>query len=188
MSRGVSGDHRAPVWHDVLCAREPIPVEQLPEEGISLGISGARDIDLWQAVAGLTEKQRQAAAYHYVAGLLYAEIRVPLTRSRLRAKTGGDSAPDLESRRTVPGRCPVGTAQARRTPAALRTRAALLWEPLLDWTCVTHWTRPVQHARQLRRKSSRQSKSATAGAPIEPPLPTSTGTSTSGLTRTTDDI
>ena len=30
--------------------------------------------DLWQAVAALPDKQRQAVAYHYVAGLAYAEI------------------------------------------------------------------------------------------------------------------
>jgi RNA polymerase sigma factor (sigma-70 family) len=30
--------------------------------------------DLWQAVRALPEKQRQAVAYHYVAGLAYAEI------------------------------------------------------------------------------------------------------------------
>ena len=35
---------------------------------------GAEDRDLWQAVAALPDKQRQAVAYHYVAGLAYAEI------------------------------------------------------------------------------------------------------------------
>lgn len=54
--------------------RQPVPVAELPEEATSLGVPGARDIDLWQAVAGLPEKQRHAVAYHYVAGLPYAEI------------------------------------------------------------------------------------------------------------------
>ena len=35
---------------------------------------GAGDGGLWQAVAALPDKQRQAVAYHYVAGLAYAEI------------------------------------------------------------------------------------------------------------------
>ncbi len=35
---------------------------------------GEADGDLWQAVAALPAKQRQAVAYHYVAGLAYAEI------------------------------------------------------------------------------------------------------------------
>ena len=61
---------------DVLRARkrQPEPVEELPEKATALGVPGARDADLWQAVAALPEKQRQAVAYHYVAGLPYAEI------------------------------------------------------------------------------------------------------------------
>jgi RNA polymerase sigma factor (sigma-70 family) len=55
-------------------ARQPVPVGELPEEATSLGVPGSRDIDLWQAVQALPEKQRQAVAYHYVAGLPYAEI------------------------------------------------------------------------------------------------------------------
>jgi RNA polymerase sigma factor (sigma-70 family) len=55
-------------------ARQPAPAGELPEEPTSLGVPGARDIDLWQAVSGLPGKQRQAVAYHYVAGLPYAEI------------------------------------------------------------------------------------------------------------------
>ncbi len=55
-------------------ARQPVPVEELPEEPSALGVPGAWDIDLWRAVDGLPGKQRQAVAYHYVAGLPYAEI------------------------------------------------------------------------------------------------------------------
>ena len=54
--------------------RQPAPVEQLPEAPTALGVPGAEDGDLWPAVAALPEKQRQAVAYHYVAGLAYAEI------------------------------------------------------------------------------------------------------------------
>ena len=61
---------------DVLRARkrQPAPVEQLPEAPSTLGVPGTEDGDLWHAVAALPEKQRQAVAYHYVAGLAYAEI------------------------------------------------------------------------------------------------------------------
>jgi RNA polymerase sigma factor (sigma-70 family) len=61
---------------DVLRARkrQPAPVEAVPERPTALGVPGAKDVDLWQAVAALPEKQRQAVAYHYVAGLPYAEI------------------------------------------------------------------------------------------------------------------
>ena len=65
---------------DVLRARkrQPAPVEEVPETSTALGVPGGEDADLWQAVAALPEKQRQAVAYHYVAGLPYAEIAVLL--------------------------------------------------------------------------------------------------------------
>jgi RNA polymerase sigma factor (sigma-70 family) len=61
---------------DVLRARkrQPAPVGDVPEAPTALGVPGAGDGDLWEAVAALPEKQRQAVAYHYVAGLAYVEI------------------------------------------------------------------------------------------------------------------
>jgi RNA polymerase sigma factor (sigma-70 family) len=61
---------------DVLRARkrQPLPVEEPPEGPTGLGVPGASEGDLWQAVRALPDKQRQAVAYHYVAGLPYAEI------------------------------------------------------------------------------------------------------------------
>jgi len=56
--------------------RQPMPVNDVPEAPTTLGVPGDGDPDgdLWQAVAALPDKQRQAVAYHYVAGLAYAEI------------------------------------------------------------------------------------------------------------------
>jgi RNA polymerase sigma factor (sigma-70 family) len=61
---------------DVLRARkrQPVPVGEVPEVPATVGVPGTGDGDLWQAVAALPDKQRQAVAYHYVAGLAYAEI------------------------------------------------------------------------------------------------------------------
>jgi RNA polymerase sigma factor (sigma-70 family) len=61
---------------DVLRARrrQPAPVEEVPETPTALGVPGTGDTELWEAVTALPEKQRQAVAYHYVAGLPYAEI------------------------------------------------------------------------------------------------------------------
>jgi RNA polymerase sigma factor (sigma-70 family) len=61
---------------DVLRARgrQPAPVGEVPEAPTALGVPGAQDPDLWRAVAALPVKQRQAVAYHYAAGLPYAEI------------------------------------------------------------------------------------------------------------------
>jgi RNA polymerase sigma factor (sigma-70 family) len=65
---------------DVLRARKrlPAPVEVVPEAPTALGVPGEADAGLWQAVAALPDKQRQAVAYHYVAGLPYAEIAIIL--------------------------------------------------------------------------------------------------------------
>ncbi|MGH3436241.1 MAG: RNA polymerase sigma factor [Sciscionella sp.] len=54
--------------------RNPLPVEELPEAQAGYGVPGAGDSDLWSAVSRLPNKQRQAVAYHYVAGLAYADI------------------------------------------------------------------------------------------------------------------
>jgi RNA polymerase sigma factor (sigma-70 family) len=53
--------------------RQPVPVEDVTEAPTTLGVPDADD-GLWQAVRALPGKQRQAVAYHYVAGLPYAEI------------------------------------------------------------------------------------------------------------------
>jgi RNA polymerase sigma factor (sigma-70 family) len=49
---------------DVLRARgrQPIPVEEVPEEPTTLGLPGIDDSGLWQAVRELPDKQRQAVA------------------------------------------------------------------------------------------------------------------------------
>jgi DNA-directed RNA polymerase specialized sigma24 family protein len=61
---------------DVLRARRrhPVPVGELPEGPAGAGVPGTGDSGLWEAVRELPDKQRQAVAYHYVAGLPYAEI------------------------------------------------------------------------------------------------------------------
>ncbi len=66
--------HRKAV--DVLRARrrQPVPVEEIPERPVMLGVPGMGDSGVWQAIRELPDKQRQAVAYHYVAGLPYAEI------------------------------------------------------------------------------------------------------------------
>ena len=64
---------------------------------------GDEDADLWQAVATLPDKQRQAVAYHYVAGLPYAEIAEILggtTDAARRAAADGIKEPAEE----LPGR------------------------------------------------------------------------------------
>lgn len=61
---------------DVLrtAARAPLPIADLPEVPSGLGIPGSGGRELWQAVAGLPEKQRLSVTLRYLAGMSYAEI------------------------------------------------------------------------------------------------------------------
>jgi RNA polymerase sigma factor (sigma-70 family) len=60
-------------------ARRPVPAGELPElpdlpEPGREGLPGEADDELWAALKELPLKQRQCVAYHYLAGLPYAEI------------------------------------------------------------------------------------------------------------------
>nr|WP_068396570.1 sigma-70 family RNA polymerase sigma factor [Kribbia dieselivorans] len=55
-------------------ARNPLPVEELPEAPTALGIPGTDDADVWACVGQLPSRQRQAITFRYLAGMSYAEI------------------------------------------------------------------------------------------------------------------
>ena len=50
------------------------PTDPLPDRPDERSDPAAGDAELWQAVARLPTKQRQALAYHHIAGLRFAEI------------------------------------------------------------------------------------------------------------------
>jgi RNA polymerase sigma factor (sigma-70 family) len=53
-------------------ARAPVPVVAVPEQVSTHGT--ADDGQLWADVAGLPDRQRQAIAYHYLAGLPFRDV------------------------------------------------------------------------------------------------------------------
>jgi RNA polymerase sigma factor (sigma-70 family) len=55
-------------------ARQPVPAAVLPERPSSRGLPGGWESDLWAALAALPLKQRESVAYHYLAGLPYAQV------------------------------------------------------------------------------------------------------------------
>jgi RNA polymerase sigma factor (sigma-70 family) len=61
---------------DVLRAqrRRPLVVEELPARPSNLGVWVPSDDALWARLRALPPRQRQAVAYHHVAGLPYAEV------------------------------------------------------------------------------------------------------------------
>lgn len=54
--------------------RQPAPVGDIADAATASEVPVPLCDGLWEAVGALPEKQRQAVAYHYVAGLPYAEI------------------------------------------------------------------------------------------------------------------
>ena len=54
--------------------RRAIPVADIVESSSTSGSPEPPDDDLWAALRSLPPKQRQAVAYHHVAGLPYAEV------------------------------------------------------------------------------------------------------------------
>ena len=55
-------------------ARQGISVDDAPELPSTRDLPGSVDLDLWDAVSVLPTKQRQTVAYHYLAGMPYADI------------------------------------------------------------------------------------------------------------------
>lgn len=62
--------HRRAIDVGRAVTRAPAPTAQIPDKGKSDGY----DPDLWAALEALPDKQRKTVAYHYLAGLPYAEI------------------------------------------------------------------------------------------------------------------
>jgi len=66
--------HRKAIDVTRAAARRPTPVETVPERVSRTGRPDDWDGDLWNALRALPARQRQAVAYHYLAGLPYKEI------------------------------------------------------------------------------------------------------------------
>ena len=69
--------HRKAIDITRAAARRAIPVAQPPDDSAAPAVHGPGgdlDGDLADAVARLPAKQRQAVAYHYLAGLAYADV------------------------------------------------------------------------------------------------------------------
>jgi RNA polymerase sigma factor (sigma-70 family) len=68
--------HRKAIDVTRAAARRAVPVGDVPEPPATAQPAGgeSRDLDLAGALAALPRRQREAVAYHYLAGLPYAEV------------------------------------------------------------------------------------------------------------------
>jgi len=65
--------HRKAIDVTRAAARRAVPVAEVPERAAAPA-ADQRDLDLTAAVAALPRRQREAVAYHYLAGLPYRDI------------------------------------------------------------------------------------------------------------------
>jgi RNA polymerase sigma factor (sigma-70 family) len=65
--------HRKAIDVARAAARHAVPVGEVPERPSPARADG-RDLDLTAALAALPRKQREAVAYHYLAGLPYQDV------------------------------------------------------------------------------------------------------------------
>ena len=82
---------------DVLRAqrRRATPVAEIGETSSTIGVWQPPEESLWAALGALPTKQRQAVAYHHVAGLQYAEVATIIggsTEAARRAASDGIQA------------------------------------------------------------------------------------------------
>ena len=66
--------HRKAIDVHRATARRPVAVGQVPDRPARAGRPEDWDGDLWDALAALPRKQREAVAYHHLAGLPYQEV------------------------------------------------------------------------------------------------------------------
>src|SRR6202167_5798365 len=77
--------HRKAIDVTRATARRAVPVSDTPDRP-SPSHADEHNLELTEAVAALPPKQRQAVAYHYLAGLPYAEIATLLDSSAAAAR------------------------------------------------------------------------------------------------------
>ena len=66
--------HRKAIDQVRAASRRALPIAELPERPARDGVPGGWESDLWAALKALPAKQRQTVAYHFLAGLPYAEV------------------------------------------------------------------------------------------------------------------
>lgn len=93
--------HRKAIDITRAAARRAVPVAE-PPDSVAAPAADSRDLDLAGALAALPAKQRQAVAYHYLAGLPYADVATILGGSPDAARrAAADGVANL--RRSYPG-------------------------------------------------------------------------------------
>jgi RNA polymerase sigma factor (sigma-70 family) len=96
-------------------SRRPLPTAGVPDGPSSSGqVVDERNEDLWSAVAALPIRQRQAVAYHHLAGRPYAEVAKLIGGTPTAARrAASDGIATLRKRFGITGQNAAGVAQPR---------------------------------------------------------------------------
>ncbi len=103
--------------------RAPLPTTHLPDAPSRLGRPDAQAYDLWRSVAELPDKQRQAIAYHYLAGLPYQQVAEIIGGTAAAARrAAADGIKRLRAREASEEAARHAPEHHSTTPAASRRR------------------------------------------------------------------
>jgi RNA polymerase sigma factor (sigma-70 family) len=110
--------HRKAIDATRAAARRPVPVTQAPDgtQAPEDTAAAPADDDLAEAVASLPPKQKQAVAYHYLAGLPYAEIAAIVGGSTDAVRRAAADGIATLRRTYASTASTASTATVRRTP------------------------------------------------------------------------
>ena len=108
--------HRKAIDITRAAARRAVPVADVPERGSAQRADG-RDLDLVAALAALPRRQREAVAYHYLAGLPYQEVAA-ITGGTAEAarRAAADGIAKLRKTYTLPADEVTFTSSPSRVP------------------------------------------------------------------------
>ncbi|KAB1660264.1 sigma-70 family RNA polymerase sigma factor [Pseudoclavibacter chungangensis] len=141
---------------DIVRARAhvAIPVAELPERPSTIGRPGVRDLDLWDAVAALPERQRLAVSAHHLAGLTHAETAALIGGTPDAARRAcADGIRTLRRRAAREDPLAEGTGHGSRGRASPRTSTGMSTTPGSRTTVNTN------------TKASTDTKASTSNAP-----------------------
>ncbi|MFY0409193.1 RNA polymerase sigma factor [Solicola sp. PLA-1-18] len=90
--------HRKAIDRHRIAARQPVPLDELPDSAVH-DLPDPADDDLWRSVRSLPDKQRAAVAYRYVADLTYVDIgRILGTSEAAARRSAADGVASLRRR------------------------------------------------------------------------------------------
>jgi RNA polymerase sigma factor (sigma-70 family) len=102
--------HRKAIDITRAAARHAVPVADVPE-GPSPERADGRDLDLSAALAGLSRKQRETLAYHYLAGMPYDDVAAVIGGTADAARRS--AADGIATLRKTYARAAAGEGEAR---------------------------------------------------------------------------